>query len=113
MVSTDQNYLEDLEILLPSWRRHLRARNFSPKTITAYLSTAERFLDFLNAAGMPTSTAGIRREHVETYIEDQLIRHRPSTAATRYRDLKQTLRMACGRGRDPAAPNGAHAASEA
>jgi site-specific recombinase XerC len=89
MVPTDQNYLEDLEILLPSWRRHLRARNFSPKTITAYLSTAERFLDFLKAAGMPTSTVGIRREHVEAYIEDQLIRHMPSTAATRYRDLKQ------------------------
>jgi hypothetical protein len=50
MVSTDQNYLEDLEILLPSWRRHLRARNFSPKTITAYLSTAERFLDFLKSS---------------------------------------------------------------
>jgi hypothetical protein len=58
MVSTDQNYLEDLESLLASWRRHLRARNFSPKTITAYLSTAERFLDFLRAAGMPTSTTG-------------------------------------------------------
>jgi site-specific recombinase XerD len=104
MVPTDQNYLEDLEILLPSWRRHLRARNFSPKTITAYLSTAERFLDFLKAAGMPTSTVGIRREHVETYIEDQLIRHKPSTAATRYRDLKQLFGWLVDEGEIPQHP---------
>lgn len=104
MVPTDQNYLEYLEILLPSWRRHLRARNFSPKTITAYLSTAEHLLDFLKAAGMPTSSAGIRREHVEAYIEDQLVRHRPSTAATRYRDLKQLFGWLVDEGEIPQHP---------
>jgi hypothetical protein len=38
---------------------------------------------------MPTAASGIRREHLETFIEDQLAHFRPSTAATRYRDLRQ------------------------
>jgi len=41
---------------------------------------------------MPTAASGIRREHLETFIEAQLARFRPSTAATRYRDLKQLFR---------------------
>jgi len=41
---------------------------------------------------MPTAASGIRREHLETFIEDQLARFRPSTAATRYRDLRQLFR---------------------
>jgi len=58
----------------------------------------------LKAAGMPTSTAGIRREHVEAYIEDQLIRHMPSTAATRYRDLKQLFGWLVDEGEIPHHP---------
>jgi len=78
--------------LLPSWQRHLRAANLSPRTITAYLSTGESLVRFLRAAGMPTAATRIRREHLETFIEAQLARFRPSTAATRYRDLKQLFR---------------------
>jgi site-specific recombinase XerD len=78
--------------LLPSWQRHLRAANLSPRTITAYLSTGENLVRFLRAAGMPTAASSIGREHLETFIEGQLARFRPSTAATRYRDLKQLFR---------------------
>jgi len=38
---------------------------------------------------MPTAASGIRREHLETFIEDQLAHFRPSTTTTRYRDLRQ------------------------
>ena len=37
---------------------------------------------------MPSIAAAIRREHVETYLVDVLARHRPSTAATRYKGLR-------------------------
>jgi site-specific recombinase XerC len=55
---------------------------------------------------MPTSTRGIRREHVEAYIEDQLIRQRPSTAATRYRDPKQLFGWLVDEGEIPQHPMG-------
>ena len=32
---------------------------------------------------MPTSIANVRREHVEAFIEDQLARRKPATAANR------------------------------
>ncbi|MDQ4142858.1 MAG: tyrosine-type recombinase/integrase [Actinomycetota bacterium] len=41
---------------------------------------------------MPTDVTKIRREHVEAFIEDCLGRYRPTTAATRYRDLQQLFR---------------------
>jgi site-specific recombinase XerD len=84
--------VSDLEMLLPSWQRHLRAANLSPKTITAYISGGEQLRAFLAARGMPTDVTAIRREHVEAFIEDVLNRHRPATAATRYRDLQQLFK---------------------
>ena len=33
----------DLAGLLPSWRRHLRAENKSPRTIQSYSEAAEQF----------------------------------------------------------------------
>jgi site-specific recombinase XerD len=92
MGATDSRLVDDLKSLLPSWQRHLRAANLSPRTITAYLSTGESLVRFLRAAGMPTAASGIRREHLESFVESQLARFRPSTAATRYRDLKQLFR---------------------
>ncbi len=92
MGATDSRLIDDLETLLPSWQRHLRAANLSPRTITAYLSTGTSLVRFLRAAGMPTAASGTLREHLETFIEAQLVRFRPSTAATRYRDLKQLVR---------------------
>jgi site-specific recombinase XerD len=38
---------------------------------------------------MPTEVGKIRREHVETYIEDQLARWKPATANNRRRSLAQ------------------------
>lgn len=41
---------------------------------------------------MPTAAGNVRREHVEAFIEDQLTRWTPSTAASRYRYLQQFFR---------------------
>lgn len=82
----------DLATLIPSWARSLRAENKSPRTILSYTTGAIQFNNFLVDRGMPTAVAAIRREHVESFIEDVLGRARSSTAATRYRDIQQLFR---------------------
>ncbi len=60
----DQRYLEAVASSTPSW----------PST------------------GCPATVAAIRREHVEAFIEDQLARSEPASAANRYRCLQQFFR---------------------
>lgn len=80
--------------LIDSFARSLRARNRSPKTISAYISTAERFAEFQHEQDRPTELAQISRGDVESFIEDQLAQHSASTAATRYRCIQQFFRYA-------------------
>lgn len=77
---------------LASFGRHLRAANKSPMTLKAYTEAVRQFDAFLGDRGMPQTVAGIRREHVESFIEDQLKRLRPASAANRYRSLQQFFR---------------------
>jgi len=79
----------DVDELIASWTRSLRSRNRSPKTIRGYREAAELFLGFLAARGCPVRLDEITREHVESFIEDQLARWRPTTALTRYQALRQ------------------------
>jgi len=75
---------------LASFRRHLRAANKAPLTITAYARAVQGFAAFLEQQGMPTASAGVRREHVEAYLVDLHDRgHRPATVAQRFRSLQQ------------------------
>ena len=62
----------DLASLSNSWRRTLRAQNKSERTIVGYTEAARLFEGFLRERGMPRVAAHIRREHVESFIEDQL-----------------------------------------
>src|SRR5690349_1327984 len=75
---------EALTGLLPSWRRSLAARRISPRTIATYTTSVEQLTAFLAERGMPTSVAGIRREHVEAFLEDLLGRKSPATAHNRF-----------------------------
>src|SRR6266540_99255 len=50
----------DLEALAASFRRHLRASNLSPRTVTTYTEACEGLRRFLIAQGMPTQVASIR-----------------------------------------------------
>src|SRR5688572_27129782 len=79
--------VDDLEGLVPSWLRHLRASNKAPRTIQSYGEAAEMFMRFLSERGMPTAAGSIAREHVEMWIEDLLSRFKPATALNRYRGL--------------------------
>jgi site-specific recombinase XerD len=75
----------DLGELVASWRRHLRAQRISPATISTYSTAVGQLGAFLERQGMPTSAAGIRREHVEAFITDILEHWKPATAHNRYR----------------------------
>ncbi|HEX2041398.1 MAG TPA: tyrosine-type recombinase/integrase [Acidimicrobiales bacterium] len=90
--------------LIPSFERSLRARNRSPRTIRSYVESARLLAAFLAEQGMPTTVEGVRREHVEAFIEDQLARWTPSTAASRYRYVQQFFRWLEDEGEVPASP---------
>jgi len=78
-----------LESLIPSFERSLRATNKSPKTIETYGEACRQLAAFLADRGMPTAAASIKREHVEAFIENLLERFKPATANNRHRALAQ------------------------
>lgn len=82
----------DLAPLIRSWRLHLEAANLSPRTIQSYTDSARRLEQHLRDRGMPTAATAITREHVESFITDQLDRHSAATAGVRYRSLQQLFR---------------------
>lgn len=75
----------ELDELAASWRRHLRAQRASPATIATYTTAVRQLARYLAAHGMPTSPAGIRREHVVAWVTELLERWKPATAHNRYR----------------------------
>ena len=84
----------DVATLAVSWRRTLAAENKSPATLDTYLRTVRLFVEFLDAQGIPRDVEGIRREHCEAFVQDQLDRHSASTANTRYRGLQRFFNWA-------------------
>ncbi len=91
--STAPTILGDLRPLVASFGRHLRASNLAPRTVQSYQEAAYQLVDFLAARGMPTSVASVKREHIESYIEDLLSRFTATTAAVRFRSLQQLFRF--------------------
>lgn len=82
----------ELTALLPSWSRHLRAENKSPRTVQNYQEAASLFVAFLQATGLPTAPAELRRGHIESWFEHLLRSFSPGTAANRFRSLQQLFR---------------------
>lgn len=79
---------DELADLAASWQRHLRAQRASPATIATYGISVGQLRRFLAESGMPTSPAGIAREHVESFITALLAKWKPATAHNRYRALR-------------------------
>ena len=100
----ERQSLDDLAELLPDWRRHLRAANLAPSTIASYLVVGEAFRAYLATQGMPTTAAGIAREHVEAYLGAMLERVRAATAAKHYRSLQQLFKWLVDDGEIPRSP---------
>jgi site-specific recombinase XerD len=78
--------------LLPSFRRHLAAENKAPRTAQAYTEGVTRLHEFLIERGMPVQVAAITREHVESFVADQIARLKASSARARYASIRQFFR---------------------
>ncbi|MDP9358875.1 MAG: tyrosine-type recombinase/integrase [Chloroflexota bacterium] len=91
-------------VLLLSFRRHLLAENKAPRTVQTYSESLRRFAEFLTSQGMPTDPVLVAREHIEGFIADLLTRHKPSTAANRYRALQTFFRWLLEEGEISASP---------
>jgi hypothetical protein len=55
---------DELEELVASWRRHLRAQRMSPATISTYTVAVRQLAAYLRTQGMPVAPAAIHRERV-------------------------------------------------
>jgi len=73
------------QALLRSFTRTLRNANRSQRTIDSYLESARLLADFRPGTDLETMT----RDDLEAFMADQLARHKPTTAAVRYRALRR------------------------
>jgi site-specific recombinase XerD len=92
------------ERLLVSWRRSLRARNLSPKTLSVYLSGAAELARWLTAETDVDSWAQVRRRHVEEWIGHLIDTTSASTANNRYRAVQQLFKWLADEEEIPANP---------
>jgi site-specific recombinase XerD len=89
--------------LRDSFALHLAADR-SPKTSAIYLQALDKLIRHLEAKGMPTSTRGVRREHVESYFAERRGEVAPATLSIEYRALQQFFRWAADEDEIPASP---------
>ena len=94
----------DIPALLPSWQRSLRAARRSPRTVQSYTEAAEQLADFLVRRGMPVAVDSIRREHVESFIEDLDKRFKPTTVGVRFRSVQQLFKWLLEEGEITSSP---------
>jgi site-specific recombinase XerD len=66
--------------------------------VQSYLEAVDLFTRYLVDQGMPTTLAGIRREHVEASIESLLVRFKTATAANRHAGLRAFFNWAVDEG---------------
>ena len=92
MSTTKALPLDDLRELLPDWRRHCKAANLAPSTIASYQRVGASLVAYLLAHGMPTTAAGVTRDHLEAYLADLSDRVSAATVAKHYRSLQQLWR---------------------
>lgn len=84
---------DHLRPLLDGWMDRLRSLNRSPATLSSYRRCALNMLDYFEAQGMPQTTSGITREHVESFIAHLIDKTSAATAAKHYRSLQQLFRF--------------------
>ena len=78
----------DLEALLASWLRSLRARNVCPATLTTYSAGARQLAAFLAERGVATARE-VDRAALEDWIGQLLQTRSAATANNRYRAIQQ------------------------
>ncbi len=104
MLHSDDLAINDIEELRRGFEVSLRAKNRSSKTIKSYLDALERYCIFARKVGFPTEVDRITRDHVETFVADQLAHWTPKTAQIRYGGLRQFFKWAVEEGEIPTSP---------
>jgi site-specific recombinase XerD len=95
--------MSEIEALVASWRRDLRARNLAPKTVKTYGESADQLAAHLADAGV-TSKDDITRDHVAAFITWLLVNRSAATASVRYRALQQFFTWLVDEDELPASP---------
>lgn len=83
---TDAQQLNDL---LPSFRRALRAKNLSERTIASYDLAAAQLIDWLTDHDRPTTAGDITRGDIQGFLAHVLDTRASATAKQRYASLRQ------------------------
>lgn len=102
--STAHSTVGDLAFHARGFGLSLASNNIRPNTIKSYGEGVALLDAFLTARGMPRDVENIRREHVETFILDQLARLKPASAANRYRSLQQFFKWLLENGQIKVSP---------
>jgi len=85
----------DIPELLGEWTRHMRARNLAPRTIEAYLDSAQAFTRWLADTGREQDVTQLGQGDIEDYLNSMHDRGcKPSTVSRDYRHLRQFFRWA-------------------
>jgi site-specific recombinase XerD len=101
---TERKGLGTVRRLATSFELSLHAQNKAPRTVSTYLYGVERFARFLERTGMPIEVASIRREHVEAWVAEEIVRTSASSASIRYRSAQQFFRWAVSDGEIAVSP---------
>ncbi len=78
---------DSIDPLARSFERHLRAENKAERTIGTYLEALGQLAAYLRVAGRD-GLADARTKDIEAFLGGLLVRHKPGTAANRYRSLR-------------------------
>jgi integrase/recombinase XerC len=79
-----------IETLIQSWRRDLRARNLAKRTIETYVDSADQLAAWLAEPERAVRTwSAVTRDHVSDFITHLIETRSASTASVRYRALQQ------------------------
>jgi site-specific recombinase XerD len=81
----------ELSDLADEFATSLRATNHAPATVAKYAEFIRQLIAFLDGRGMPTTAAGVHREHVGAYLVEVGDERawKPSTTRTAFASLQQ------------------------
>lgn len=96
--------VNDIAELRRSFEVTLRSQNKAASTIKSYLEAVDLYREFAVRVGMPTTVDKINRDHLETFMAEQLERWRPKTAQIRYGSLRQFFKWCAEEGEITSSP---------
>lgn len=79
---------DDFDLLAGSFRRDLRIRNRTDTTVRAYMESVARFTAWARERGI-ASVAEVTREHIRTWLTEELDRVSAQTVVRHYSGLRQ------------------------